>query len=111
MLNNFHGMVFGYKVNSAVYDKLHDKCSDEEYDILLDHTWQIDDDTLIISCEILVHDENDENALYGLTEINQLLAEKKNKIDNFMKYAEKLLSVLDDSITLLPQLYYINVTM
>ena len=110
MLNNFHGIVFGYKVNSTVFYEICGECDDNEYNILRDHTWQIDKDTFIINYEILVNNQDDDNTSFGLIEINQLLVEKKDEIDNFIKYVQRLFGIFDSPITILPQLYYINVT-
>lgn len=114
MTNNFHGFTFGYRIPTKVmYETFLDKANDEIYDYLIEHTWEINDTTRIIGVDVLLMiDDESENAIYDISDINNALNKKAKDIDDFIKTVSDIIRIYNDNtpVPLLPQLYYVEVT-
>lgn len=114
MTNNFHGFTFGYRIPTKVmYETFLDKANDEIYDYLIEHTWEINDTTRIIGVDVLLMiDDESDNAVYDISDINNALNKKAKDIDDFIKTVSDIIRIYNDNtpVPLLPQLYYVEVT-
>ena len=113
MTNNFHGFTFGYRIPTKVmYETFLDKANDEIYDYLIEHTWEINDTTRIIGVDVLLMTDESDNAVYDISDINNALNKKAKGIDNFIKKVNDIIRIYNDNtpVPLLPQLYYVEVT-
>ena len=114
MTNNFHGFTFGYRIPTKVmYETFLDKANDEIYDYLIEHTWEINDNIRIIGVDVLLMiDDESENAIYDISDINNALNKKAKDIDDFVKTVSDIIRIYNDNtpVPLLPQLYYVEVT-
>ena len=114
MTNNFHGFTFGYRIPTKVmYETFLDKANDEIYDYLIEHTWEINDTIRIIGVDVLLMiDDESENAIYDISDINNALNKKAKDIDDFVKTVSDIIRIYNDNtpVPLLPQLYYVEVT-
>lgn len=113
MLNNFHGFTFGYRIPTKVmYETFLDKADDEMYDYLIEHIWEINDTTRILGVDVLLMTDESDNVVYDISDINNALNKKAKDIDNFIKKVNDIIRIYNDStpVPLLPQLYYVEVT-
>lgn len=113
-MDNFHGFTFGYRIPTKVmYDAMLDKADDELYDYLIEHTWAIDNHVRILGVDILITDDTAANAVYDISEINKILNNKAKDVDDFLKRVSDTIRIYNDFtiVPLLPQLYYVEVTL
>lgn len=113
-MNNCHGFTFGYRIPTrAMYDFFLEKVDDSLYDYFIEHTWAIDNQVRILGVDILMTDDISVNAVYDITEINKILNKKAKDIDDFIKTINDIIRTYNDitPVPLLPQLYYVEITL